>query len=101
MNIKMLDDEQLANLAKATRDKKYIFNTINYNILSNTRYAEAFHYEHIDQRIEDSASDFITNVLFINEDRYQNIGTVKIHKTSANALITTLCRSMSTRYPDS
>ena len=61
--------ENFNNLRKVKRYGKYINNAINYDILQNFRYADAFFYTKMAKRIENDQSDFISTILYYGDDR--------------------------------
>jgi len=42
---------------------------MNYDILSNPRYLDMFHYNHLDGRSEHGSSDMVAKLLYIGEDK--------------------------------
>ena len=69
LKIKTLDNENLKRLQTGKRGQKYLMNIPNYDILSNYRYCDLFFYMQMDRRVENESSDFVTQVLYLGEDR--------------------------------
>ena len=71
VGIKTLSDSALEKLRTAKRGEgeKYIFNTTNFDILSNMRYADLFLYEQINKRKRDdhANSELIASLLYLGE----------------------------------
>ena len=59
----------MKSLSKERRRHYVIENTMNYDILSNPRYLDMFHYNHLDGRSEHGSSDMVAKLLYIGEDR--------------------------------
>lgn len=59
----------MERLRTGKRGEKYLMNIPNYDILSNYRYCDQFFYMQMDRRVENESSDFVTQVLYLGEDR--------------------------------
>ena len=44
---------------------------INYDILSNQRYVDAFFYMYMDRRVENKYSDFVAKILYLGEQQLE------------------------------
>ena len=66
MGLNQLDDYALEKLRTSKRCEHFILNTtINYDILDNLRYSDSFFYIHLDSRVENPTSDFVSNSLYL------------------------------------
>jgi hypothetical protein len=67
LNIKTISDEDFEHLKTSIRGKDHIINIANYDILSNTRYADKFYYNIMDR--EQGPSYYICRMLYLGEDQ--------------------------------
>lgn len=70
-NIKTIDNRAYESLKNEKRGDQVIFDAINYDILSNLRYADQFFYTQLDKRGDNDFefSDYVARVIYLGEDR--------------------------------
>ena len=68
LSLKTIDDKEMERLRTAKRQNKKFEGTINYDILANRFYADAFQYQSMAMRNEDidfESSDMVSGVLYL------------------------------------
>ena len=69
LNIKTLSDKAYEKLRTSKRGKNYIYNILNFDMLSNTDYADKFFYSPISERTESAPSDYVDSIIYLGEER--------------------------------
>lgn len=64
-------------LGSVKREDELISNLCNYDILQNQRYADAFFYNAIDRREENTSQDILVKILLHGEDKVIEKGAQK------------------------
>ena len=72
LNIKTLSDKAYEKLRTSKRGKNYIYNILNFDMLSNTDYADKFYYSPISERTEAAPSDYVDSIIYLGEERIKN-----------------------------
>ena len=87
LNIKLMDDDELMYLKRSQRGKNCITNAVNFDILSNMRYADAFFYTPMDVRSENHSSDMVARILYLAEQPYDTsksgAGKFRLHSRAS------------------
>ena len=80
---------RLGNNQTYSVNQRYFNNAVNYNILSNERYADLFFYTHMERRSNKwltESSDMVTRILNLGEERlkYDRHGNILEHGGSSD-----------------